>query len=240
MSMRAAWSAEIRKHPPVMTCILITGLPLGIAGLKGLGFLIRKTHLLQQQRFHWQAFLQAGHMEFVQMLVPLTLASWAAYLCWNETEANAWKWILAQPISRTQVILAKLAILGCWLLAFLCLHGLAQLGVGAWLFRGQTPPVGVFADALLLAPLFLAPILVVQLWLSLRFSNPMVPLGICLLANLLVLLTASSWEYILPWHYVQYMGLPSRLGLPKMPFALASACLCLTAALWDFRRKDIV
>lgn len=239
--MPAFLQAEWRKYPLFASTGLVAAMPLGVVLLKTLGFLLRKPYLLERDRFHWQAFLQTGHMEWTQMLLPLTMASWAVYLWWLEQEGNTWKTLFIQPHGRSKTYLAKLFILGLWLGLFFALNGLAHLAAGLLLFSGQTVPLMELGRFHLWGVVFAGPVLLAQNWLTLRFPHPMVPLVLCLTGNIVALVGSGLWLRAFPWHYCRWIGtLSVDNHLPVLASCLGLSFFMLLLGYWESLRKEVL
>lgn len=238
--MIAAWKAEWQKYNPWILICLVSGSSAGIVALKTLGFLLRQPNLEAHSRYHWAAFFQAGHMEWSQMLAPLTLATWAAYVCWIETEANTWKLLLIQPRGRQATFFAKFSLLSLALVTFFAIHLFALIFAGMMLFPDQSMPLWELLLFHSLGPIFCAPILAVQWALALRFHHPIASLAICMIGNIIAIFNTGSWTQWLPWHYTKYLG-PATLQEQGTPLAIA--VILSLGLIWlayaDFMRKDL-
>lgn len=236
---RATITAEWMKYPPMISIGLVCALPLGIVGLKTLGFLMRQESLVAKQRYHWAAFVQAGHFEWSHMLVPLTLASWAVYVCWLENEGNTWKTLLVQPHGRCATFWAKSTLLATWLVLFFALNTVGHCIAGNLLFPEQNTPLGSLLAFNAWSLLFAAPVLAGQFWLATRFSHPMASLAICLAGNLIAMTGSGLWLRLLPWHYTGHIG--ALAPEPGLVASCVGICLLLVwFSFWDFARKDIL
>lgn len=240
MGVIRAFYTEWKKHPKLVLILLISGLPAFLTLVKTAAFLARKPHMILKGQYNWTSFIQAGFAEWRHMLLPLMLAVWAVHICRVEHINRGWKMVLTQPLPRWHVLLSKFMMLIVWLWVFLASHFLFHAACGAVLFPAQSLALGSFFKVLLFASVFLLPILAVQLAMSLYLQHAIVPLGVCLVGNLVALMGSGWFLKIWPWRFTQFIGFTD---LTKASPHL-SAALLVTAALFiataiGFQRKEV-
>ncbi|SFS30856.1 ABC transporter permease [Marininema halotolerans] len=188
-----------------------------------------------------------GFLLEAQIILPITiliggslLASLAGSM---EHQGNAWKYVLALPVSRWQVYLAKFLILFFLMLLFsggatvslACLwKGLGLTGEVPWktLAMGVTWPV--------IAAL---PVLAIQLTLSLRMNNQSVPI----IVGVLGALFAPAFANWLPWSYV-FQVVPVDYAMSRrfendpslwLPIALGEGLIFFIVGMALFQRQEV-
>ncbi|MDF9840950.1 MULTISPECIES: ABC transporter permease [unclassified Paenibacillus] len=189
--------------------------PLGLTAMQGLNFGIRYDYLKEQ----YQSDLWGGLLSNVAGFVPIALYLGGTLICSLianvEHQMSSWKQLLALPVSRTSVFMAKL-LLCLLLLACSCLLlSAGTLGLGLILGFGSRPVP--YADILRLGFASYAgalPVIALQLWLSLSSRNQTFPVAVGITLSLLSIFSmylsewmpltwpALAWEAESPWLFI--------------------------------------
>lgn len=172
------------KHSPVWY-ILLLGIVLTASGVF-LGHLLDAHNMVKLNMDPWQRYFRASLAIFNLFIVVPYLLLMVSATVFIEQRANAWKYLYTLPPSRGMFFFTKLA-----LIALLYLFSLAMLVTGLvlsgyWLnfFRPEYEFIYYQPNLLALAQnmghFFIASLGLIawQYWLSLRFKNILVPLGI--------------------------------------------------------------
>jgi hypothetical protein len=209
--------------------------PFGVVALQAVNFGLRYDYLTKQYASDlWGGLL--GNMQFLSvpaLLLGITLVT--SMIAGIEHQMNAWKQLLALPVSRKTVFTAKFLL--CLLLLFVSCTLLAggAMILGWGLGFGTEFPFGKIT-MLSFSPLIAAfPVLAVQLWLSITMRNQAIPLTAGILGTVLTLFGPVLPDWVIwKWPLLQgddagdYVRLGAGLGVAL-----------LAAGLVDFTRRDV-
>jgi len=84
--------------------------PVGVVALQMVNYGVRKDYLLQQSENDWGYFLLNIH-SFTPLAVVLGIAILTSFMASIENETNAWKQLIALPVSKLSVYLSKFTVL---------------------------------------------------------------------------------------------------------------------------------
>ncbi|WP_419890882.1 ABC transporter permease [Paenibacillus xylanexedens] len=212
--------------------------PLGLTAMQALNFGLRLDYLKEQYADN----LWGGLLSNVVVFVPLSLMLGATILSSMianvEHEQGSWKQLLAMPISRPAVYLAKF-LLACVLLVISCLlltAGIVGLGLILGFHASEIP----WMQAIKLGLLPLAgalPVLSLELWLTMVNKNQALPvtLGIVLAITGMFALSISP-NFPLAWAQMAWNG-PNSYLYAGMGAGLG--ILILLLGMVHFSRKDV-
>lgn len=156
----------------------------------------------------WIVHFLNGYQSGAAFLLPMFIILITSLVTQTETKNNAWKQVYASPVSITSVILAKfimvqIIIISCFLLfdIYMGLSAAAAniINPGYNFFSSHLDMNAVFMYTMKLYISTLA-ISAVQFWISLRFKNYILPLGIGM-ALLITGFIVMRWEYIYLYPY---------------------------------------
>ena len=198
----------------------------------------------------WQVLLSAMSVVHAIVFLPVLSGIFAALICRNEHSDGGWKLLLALPVRRTSVYLAKYTTVMALLAAVQLLFLAALLGIG--LYRGAE---GAIPWALLLASLFggwfaCLPLAALQLAVSQGWSSFGAPLALNVSFTIPNMLVANSSTYGPYYPWVQPMLAMSpfgdeRFGAFNLPVeslmivVTGSLVVFLAAGLFFFWRKAV-
>src|SRR5699024_9077740 len=149
--------------------------PFGVVALQMVNYGVRKDYLLEQSTDEWGYYL-ANVSTFTPLALVLGIAILTSLIASIENETNAWKQLMAFPVSKMSVYLSKFTVLACLLLASSVLLLLFTLAFGIVLgLEGPIPSVELFKHSFY--PYFAAlPILALQLWIATVSKNQGIPM----------------------------------------------------------------
>ncbi|ETT33573.1 ABC transporter permease [Paenibacillus sp. FSL R5-0623] len=212
--------------------------PLGLTAMQALNFGLRLDYLKEQYADNLWGGLLGNVVVFVPLSLMLGATILSSMIANVEHEQGSWKQLLAMPIPRPAVYLAKF-LLACVLLVISCLlltAGIVGLGLILGFHASEIP--WTHAIKLGLLPLAGAlPVLSLELWLTMVNKNQALPvtLGIVLAITGMFSLSISpifplAWAQMAwngPNPYL-YAGMGAGLGL-----------LILLLGMMHFSRKDV-
>ncbi|CAM4512600.1 hypothetical protein FHS16_003392 [Paenibacillus endophyticus] len=216
--------------------------PIGLIAMQALNYGLRYDYLTQKYAGKlWEALLVD-----IQMFVPISLFLGVtlipSLLSHIEHSTNAWKQLLALPISRGAVFRSKFALsvilltISCMVLA----AGTVILGFSLR-FELADMPVGEILKLCFLPFFASLPALALFLWLCINMRNQAIPitLGVLIaISSVFTGLISSTWSKWLPinWPMFSFAG-PQQELFVGAGFLLG-AVICLLGT-FHFIRKDV-
>lgn len=177
---------------------------------------------------------------FLSFTLLLTVSLLASLIAETEHRAEGWKLLFSMPVSRPGLYLAKALWVGILMLvtALLIIIGVC----GVWvLYTSQPLPFLFLVKQIFGGLLSCLPVLGIQLYLSVRFSNPTFPLAVGLvgaISSLFIGRSGSLWIYFVPWAYPSLSSpfTPGYGGL--ILFASITGLILLGAGSVLYYRRD--
>jgi hypothetical protein len=214
-------------------------LPAGLVMLKAAVFVLRGEEGLGADRYTFAYLFSIGQFFWERLLVPLLAVTGCAWLFWLEDEYGQWKVMLAQPVPRVAVYLAKLA-LACAMVFLLQLSWWAFHAAGGLVLGlDGREAIGSAAPHALRVAAALTPVVGVQLLLSLLLRSPFAALGIGVVGNVASLVLAGTalnpWH---PWGLAQVAGQYAAAAWTIWAALGAAAALSWAGAV-RFARQDV-
>ncbi|NQX46720.1 ABC transporter permease [Paenibacillus tritici] len=212
--------------------------PVGLIAMQGLNFGLRYDYLRAQYQADWWGGLIDNIIPFVPIALYLGGTLICSLIANVEHQTSSWKQLLALPISRTAVFMAKL-LLCLLLLAVSCLllsAGTVLLGLLLG-FGDQPIP---YADVLRIGFAAYAaamPVIALQLWLSLSYRNQTLPVSLGMTLSLVSMFAVYLTEWMpLSW--------PTLALSAERPWLFSGAglllgLLVLLPGALHFARKDV-
>ncbi|MCZ1263821.1 ABC transporter permease [Paenibacillus tundrae] len=212
--------------------------PIGLTAMQALNFGLRLDYLKEQYGGHlWESLLD-NVVVFVPLALMLGATILSSMIANVEHEQGSWKQLLAMPITRPAVYLAKF-LLACMLLIISCLlltAGTIGLGLLLGFDAGEIP--WIHAIKLGLLPLAGAlPVLSLELWLTMVNKNQALPvtLGIVLAVMGMFALSISPY-FPLAWAQMAWI---SPKPFVYVGLGVGAGLLIMLLGMMHFSRKDV-
>ncbi|WP_053368010.1 ABC transporter permease [Bacillus sp. FJAT-27245] len=209
--------------------------PFGVVALQMVNYGVRKEWLLAQSEDDWGYYL--GNVgSFTPLALVLGIAILTSFVASIENETNAWKQLIALPVSKYSVYLSKFTIVAGFLFYATVLLSIFTLGYGVWLGLGEIPYLDIVKNSVY--PYFAAiPVLGLQLWVASVSKNQSIPITTGILG---VILTYSA--YILPdWLIWKWPSLMNKWDEPiiNVMLGIGVGAILYLAGMIDFTRRDV-
>lgn len=201
------------------------------------------------ERQFWEFLLSDMGFAHGLLFMPLLAGLFAAFVCRYEHDSGGWKQLLALPVHRSKVYLAKFTLVAMLLAAtqLLYLAGMLAAGIGAGL-EGPIP-VGLMLQCAIGGLLATLPLAALQLAVSVGWANFAAPLAINVMLTLPNILVVNSQDFgpYYPWAQPFLAMLPDTaesFGAMNTPFVTlmlviaAGFVVFFTSGLTYFRRRD--
>lgn len=212
--------------------------PIGLTAMQALNFGLRLDYLKEQYAENLWGGLFGNVMVFVPLALMLGATILSSMIAGIEHDQGSWKQLLAMPIPRSAVYLAKF-LMACLLLIISCLLLSAGI-VGLGLVLGFDAKEIPWSQALKLGLMPLAgalPVLSIELWLTLVSKNQALPVtfGIILAITGMFALSISP-QFPLAWAQMAWSA-PNAYAYAGMGAGLG--ILIMLMGMMHFSRKDV-
>lgn len=148
----------------------------------------------------WKKAYGTTTVQYAWMFYPLLAGVLAALICRPEHKGGGWKQLLALPVRRTEVYLAKYSMLVAELAIANLLFGAVFVAVGLLQHMGTAGiPWTEIGRSLLAGWLAVLPLAAVQLWASTRWASFGASLALNVCLTLPAIFAAQSHEFG-PWY----------------------------------------
>ena len=195
----------------------------------------------------WVQLLGEGAAVWAYFLFPMAVTALTVLVAQIEHGPRMWTHLLTLPVSRARLFAAKVALtLGLVSLMTLVLYVTLYVAIilGAVLIpgahvTGNPQSLDTFTSLFLMTGAGLA-MIVLQLWLALRFSNFAIPLVTGIVGTFLALaIQASKASVFLPWLAPAYTFTVTRPdSLAVVIFGYAGGLLLMPVMIWHLSRHE--
>lgn len=196
----------------------------------------------------WYVTLLTMNLTYALLFLPLITGVFASVVCRYEHQAGGWKQLLALPVSRGNVFVAKFILLMLIVFVIQLLYLGAIYVVG--MLKGYTDP---FPLAIVWKSIFggwiaTFPLVALQLWMSIVFKSFAAPFTVNVIFTLPTILAVNSERFgpYYPWAQpfeMMYVGNPSDVFFVPLEQLLTvvggSFLLFFFGGLLYFQRKMI-
>jgi len=212
--------------------------PIGLIAMQALNFGLRYDYLVKQ----YKDDMWGGLIDNIIMFVPMSLIMGITLVCSLmanvEHQMSSWKQLLALPVSRMTVFGAKFGLGVILLLVSCALLVLGTIVLGLGLQLGMDIRYLDIVRVCFLPFIGALPILAVQLWLSLTYSNQAISVSIGITIAIASLFAAKYHEWVpMKWPNMALDG-PHQIEAIGASLFVGFAVLLLGMA--HFSRKDVV
>lgn len=210
--------------------------PIGVVALQIVNYGVRRDYLLQQSDDDWLYYIENVSV-FTPLALVLGIAILTSFMMSIENETNAWKQLLALPVSKTSVYLAKFTVLAGLLLVASCLLLVGTLALGLALDLGSEIPYGALMKYSFYPFFASLPVLALQLWVASVSENQGIPTTFGILG---FILTYSAY-YLPDWMIWKWPTLMNDWGEPLYNALLGAGVgiVVYMLGMFDFVRRDV-
>lgn len=208
----------------------------GVVALQMVNYGVRKDYLFKQSDDYWGYYLD-NVIDFTPLAVVLGIVILTSMIASIENETNAWKQLIALPVSKFGVYLSKFTVISFLLLSAAVMLAIFTVAYGLFLDLGKDIPYG---DVLRYSfyPVFAAlPILALQLWVATVSKNQGIPVTLGVAG---VILTYSAY-YLPDWMIWKWPLLINEWDEPlvNVLLGLGAGAVIYVAGMVDFTRRDV-
>ncbi|MCU9614529.1 ABC transporter permease [Caldibacillus lycopersici] len=187
----AEW-LKLRKSK--ITFIMFVGPIVGMI----LGLTV-STDMFPDEINHWFSTLMVMNLTYALLFLPLITGVLASTICRYEHQAGGWKQLLALPVTRGKVFIAKYLLLIVLIFAMQVLYLGAVVTIG-FIHQYTDPfPMEIVWKSILGGWVATFPLAALQLWMSLMFKSFAAPLAVNVIFTLPAILAVNS-EKVGPYY----------------------------------------
>lgn len=173
---------EFIKEKRNLVILFILAIPLGVAALLCVDFLIRYESWLLPQAMgkgltSWQVLIKEQRILYFNDFMPMFAALILATLFESEYKNNSWTFLLTQPIKRSSILISKYIVASFYSILMLLLNVISLIIVGI-IFKFKEPiPWKFFVVMFAIQLISSLVIMVIHLFINLRNKNLLISLG---------------------------------------------------------------
>ncbi|WP_195694696.1 ABC transporter permease [Priestia megaterium] len=224
----------------IMLFVPLVGCSLGAFNFSSSYDLLMKTGTNQ-----WYQLWTQVTFFYALFLFPILSGIYASFICRVDHLDGGWKQLLALPVSRKKVYIAKLGILMTMILITQIILVLIYLSIGNLIGLSDSLPLSFIVLAMFNGWLASLPLASIQLWLSLRTKSFGIPLGLNIFFSFSSLAAMIlKINFIYPWAQPSLaMAAPTEKGITSYPlfFCVVFITFLITFLLGckNFTNRDI-
>jgi len=199
----------------------------------------------------WLYLLSEMSALHAMLFIPLLTGVFAAFVCRYEHAGGGWKQVLALPVSRTSLYVAKLSVVAALMAAMQLLFLAGLLALGAVKGIQESVPWMEIGRSLLGGWVASLPLAALQMAVSVAWASFAAPLALNVIFTLPNMLVANSADYgpYYPWAQPMLTMIPREKGygfgafnvpLDTLLYVIVGGFLLFfISGLTYFRRKEI-
>lgn len=165
---------------------------------------------------NWYISLMLMNFIYAILFLPLVSGILASIVCRYEHQAGGWKQLLALPVTRGKVFVAKYALIMLLILVMQLLYLCSIYVVG--MVKGYTDPfpLDIFWRSIFGGWVATLPLVALQLWMSVAFKSFAAPFAVNVIFTLPSILVVNSERFAPYYPWVQpfemmYIGSPEDI-----------------------------
>ena len=172
---------EFIKEKRNLVILFILAIPLGVAALLCVDFLIRYESWLLPQAMEkgltsWQVLIKEQRILYFNDFMPMFAALILATLFESEYKNNSWTFLLTQPIKRSSILISKYIVASFYSILMLSLNVISLITVGI-IFKFKEPIPYRFLIIMFVIQLIASlVIMVIHLYINLKNKNLLISL----------------------------------------------------------------
>ncbi|KOS63179.1 ABC transporter permease [Lysinibacillus agricola] len=150
---------------------------------------------------NWYTPLFSMNLTYALLFLPLIAGVFASLICRYEHQSGGWKQLLALPVTRGRVFVAKYALIMLLVLAMQLLYLCSIFAVG--MIKGYTDPfpMEIVWKSIIGGWVATLPLVALQLWMSIMFKSFAAPFAVNVIFTLPSILIINSERFgpYYPW-----------------------------------------
>ncbi|WP_191562029.1 ABC transporter permease [Metabacillus idriensis] len=211
--------------------------PFGVIALQMVNYGVRYDYLMKQQPDVWAGLLENINM-FVAPALLLGMTILASQIAALEHQQSSWKQLLSLPVKRREVFTSKWIIV-CMMIfisSTLLFLGTVLFGISLKFSVHEIPIFAVLKNSYY--PFFAGiPVLCLQVWMSIVFSNQAYPLSVGIFGAVFSLAAYAAPDWV-PWKWPLLIGAYDPLWY--VIAGLITGSILFLAGMTDFVRREVL
>ena len=149
----------------------------------------------------WYTPLFGAYLVYGLLFLPLITGVWAGLVCRYEHQAGGWKQLLAAPVTRGQVFVAKYAVIMLLVLVMQLLYLAALYAAGRVQEITDPFPLDIVWKSIFGGWVAVFPLAALQLWMSMMWKSFAAPFAVNVIFTLPSILVVNSERFgpYYPW-----------------------------------------
>ena len=209
--------------------------PIGVVAMQMVNYGVRKDYLLEQSNDDWGYFLANVH-SFTPLALMLGITILTSLMTSVENETNAWKQLLALPVSKGKVYFAKFITLATLLFISSVMLFVFTLAYGIFLDLGDDIPIQGLIEISFYPYFASLALLALQLWIATVSQNQGIPITTGVLLTILVM--NPNWPIWVFWSWPMLVN-DWNEPLINAGLGVAAGLLLYLTGMLDFMRRDV-
>lgn len=240
--MFAPLTTELMKLRRSLVLLVTLAAPLCVTAFAAIALATRTGTV------RWERFLDEGLAMWSFFMLPMSVTAVATLLAQLEHGSRMWNHLLALPRRRATLFAMKAVVAGALLLAMQLFVYLGLYAVG-FIVSAALPARALVGDrqfddmavGMLAMAVGAIPMVLLQLWVALRWPSFVVPLVVGILGTFFALvITASGTNVYIPWLLQIYATMwPKPAGVIGVNAGLLCGAGILGLMLWDLSRREV-
>ncbi|MFJ8260501.1 ABC transporter permease [Rummeliibacillus sp. NPDC094406] len=210
--------------------------PFGIVAMQMVNYGVRKDYLLKQSEDDWGYYLD-NVSSFTPLAIVLGIAILTSLMASLEDETNAWKQLIALPVTKINVYLSKFTVVISLLFLTSFLLMIFTLGFGVFLDLGELIP---YIDVLKYSfyPILAAlPVLALQLWIAVVSQNQAIPITTGIIGTILAFAGSALPDWMI-WKWPSLMNEWEK-PIINVVLGISVGIVLYIIGMVDFNRRDV-
>ncbi|HWI48239.1 MAG TPA: ABC transporter permease [Rummeliibacillus sp.] len=210
--------------------------PCGIVAMQMVNYGVRKDYLLKQSDDDWGYYLD-NVSSFTPLAIVLGIAILTSLMASLEDETNAWKQLIALPVTKINVYLSKFTVVFSLLFLASFLLMIITLGFGVFLDLGELIP---YIDVLKYSfyPILAAlPVLALQLWIAVVSQNQAIPITTGIIGTILAFAGSALPDWMI-WKWPSLMNEWEKPVI-NVVLGISVGIVLYIVGMVDFNRRDV-
>ncbi|WP_152655695.1 ABC transporter permease [Oceanobacillus sp. CFH 90083] len=218
-----------------MWLLCLTG-PFGVVALQMVNYGVRKDYLFEQMDDRWLYYI-LNINSFTPLAIVLGIVILTSFMASIEDETNAWKQLVALPVSKRAVYLSKFTVVSCVLFLSSVHLFLFMSGYGLTLGLGTDIPYLRLMEYSFFPFLAALPVLALQLWVATVSKNQAIPVTLGVIGVIL----AYSASLLPDWVIWKWPALSNDWDHSYINalLGIGFGLLLYLLGMIDFKRRDV-
>lgn len=229
--------SEFLKIRRKMILFLVFLGPIGVIGLEAVNFGIRYDWLTDIYKDDlWGGLIsEVAMLSIPTILIGLTILT--SMIANIEHQTNAWKQLLALPISKTKVFTGKVLLSLLLLLIACLLLASGTILLGLLLNFGTDIPYLLLIKMCFFPCLASLPFITLQIWLAITIKNQAIPLTFGIIGAIVTMYSMNFPDWV-PWKWPWLINEWDK-PIYSVLAGLVIGLLVYFMSLIDFNRRDV-